>query len=210
MPRLVHRALRRDQHVGGKGRECAEIHVGAEQEDAAVPRMVARREHRLGLVQRRLLDKACDLVDPLGDLFADLDPAITGFRRIGRDAERDQPALRDQRQRGVDRDMERVDICDDMVRRHDQQRLGPAARGDRGKRDGGGGVTAHRFEDHRLRAGLDRVELFVDHVGMARIGDHDRRGEAFADRAFRGQLQHGFLGGQRQHLLGALGPRHRP
>ena len=48
------------------------IHIGAEQEDAAVPGMAARRQHRLGLVPRRLFDEAVDAVDAGGDLLADL------------------------------------------------------------------------------------------------------------------------------------------
>ncbi len=47
--------------------ERREIGVGAEQEDAAVPGMVAVGEHRLGLVARRLLDEARDAVDAFAD-----------------------------------------------------------------------------------------------------------------------------------------------
>jgi len=55
-----------------------------------------------------------------------------------------------------------------------------------------------------------RRQLFLDHIGMARIGDDDGSSETLAFCAPGSQLEHGFLGGQRQHLFGSFGRRHRP
>ena len=141
---------------------------------------------------------------------ADLDPAIADLGRIGCDAERDEPALRDERHRRVDRGVESSDVLDHMVGRHHQQRLGAAAGRDRRQRDRRRGVAPHRLEDQRLRGGADQSQLLVDQIGVRGIGHHDRRGEALARRALSGELEHRLLRSQREQLLRPLGPRHRP
>ena len=109
------------QHVGREACQPAKIDVGTEQEDAAIPRMVACVDHRLRSCCIRLFDKAFDARYRRSQLLPDTDIAISGFGGGGRDAERYQPALLDQRQRGHDRGVKGGDVCYQMVTRHHQQ-----------------------------------------------------------------------------------------
>src|SRR3546814_12763997 len=83
--------------------------------------MASRRQHRLGGVARRLFDEPLDAVYAGHVRLALRDPAVTGFGRVGGDAEGDEPAVVDQRQRGVDRAVEGGDIGDDVIRGHDER-----------------------------------------------------------------------------------------
>jgi hypothetical protein len=64
--------------------------------------------------------------------------------------------------------------------------------------------------DHGLRRRADCGELLIDMIGMTRTGHDDRRCERLAMCSSGGQLQHRFLGGQREQLLGHRRTRHRP
>ena len=103
-----------------------------------------------------------------------------------------------------------IDIGDDVVGRHHQQRGRSAARRQGRQRDRRGGVARDRFQDHRPGQRARRRQLIVDHVGMGRVGDHDGRVVPLAARPPGGELEHRLLGGERQQLLGPLGPRHGP
>ena len=81
------------QHVGPQPLQLAEIQGGREQEDAAVPEIIAGGDIALGLRRLRLLDKArhgegaLTALDrlPAGDI------AIAGLGAIRRNAERHEP-----------------------------------------------------------------------------------------------------------------------
>ena len=73
--------------------ELFQIAVGTKQEDAAVPGMIAAREHGFRPFQLRLFDEARDLMHTLGDLPTDLNPAIACFGLVGRNAKCGEPAL---------------------------------------------------------------------------------------------------------------------
>ena len=207
---LVHRLARGDQDAGIKLCQRLQIGVRLEQEDATIPCMIPPRQHRLRLVERRLLNEPRDAVDAGLQFVADLDPAIADLGRIGSDAEGDEPALCDERHRRLDRRMERRDVADNVIRRHDQQCVATTAGRDRRQCDRRRGVASGGFEDQRLRRRTGIGKLLLDEIGVTRVGDDDRRGIAFALRAARRHLQHRLLSRQRQHLLGHLRPRHRP
>ena len=74
-----HRALCCGEHFGGVDRKDAEIDVGAEQENTAVPDMVAAGDHFGGSCGVGLFDEAGDRMDAFGLDIAELDIAIAGF-----------------------------------------------------------------------------------------------------------------------------------
>src|SRR5690606_41616522 len=60
---------------------------GAEQEDAGVPAVAARREHRFGLLQRRFFNEAVDREAVFAQGRAGGDIAEARFGAVGGDAE---------------------------------------------------------------------------------------------------------------------------
>lgn len=190
--------------------ETREIGIRPKQKDAAVPCMIACREHRFGNIERWLFDEFGDAVNSPGNFLAKTNPSISGFWGSRIDSERDEPPVFDQRQRRVDCGVKGRDIRNHMIGWHHQKRGSPAARSNRRKRDGRRSVAADGLQNQSLRRRIDSIKLCFNHIGVTLIGDDNRRSETRALRAPRRQLQHGRIVGQRKHLFGHARRRHRP
>jgi len=150
---------------------CVAHPSGTEQEDAGVPAIAARREHRLCIGERRLFDEAVDHEAVVAEGRAVGDIAEAGFGAGGGDAEGDDPVLLRQPRAAGNRGVEGGNVCDNMVAgHHQQQRIGGDARDC--ERDGRGGVARHRLDEQRCMA---RAQL-ITHRGDMGVAAQDDRG----------------------------------
>ena len=105
-------------------------------------------------------------------------------------------------------------VGDDMVGRHHQQHRVGAIRRCRqgGQREGGCGIAANRFQDHRARL-AHQSQLFRDDKAVLLVAHHHRCRQIEPDDALgaahRG-LQQRIVANQRQQLLGILLARQGP
>src|SRR5471032_1518789 len=194
--------------------QFAQITVGAEQEHAAVPEVIAGVDEALGRGAVRLLDEAIDLVAVRGSGGgAAADVAVAGFRRRRHDAEGGQCTVGGQHGRVFDGLVKRVDVLDHVVgRQHQHHGVGV----DGLDEVGGGGdgrrrVAPHRFEQDAKRCDADFTQLLGDHEAVFIAADHQGLHQARpAGQALRRVLQHGHVAYDGQQLLRQDRARQRP
>src|SRR5471030_3204104 len=201
-------------HAGMEFLQLAQVAVGAEQEHAAVPVVIAGVDEALGRGAVRLLDEALDLEAGCGRRGgAALDVAIAGFRRRRHDAEGGQRAVGGHHGRVCYRLVERVDILDHVVgRQHQHHGVGVDGLDEvGGGGDGGRRVAPHRFEQDTKRCNADFTQLLGDHEAVFIAADHQGLHQARpAGQALRRVLQHGHVAYDGQQLLRQDRARQRP
>lgn len=108
--------------------------------------------------------------------------------------------------------MKGVEIGYDMVAWHNKQSIAGISL-KRCPGDGRCRVAAKRFQQDEIVFDTGGAELLIYDVGMPGICDQDRplyKGWTKTACAPHGELEHGFLGRQRQQLLRPFGPRYGP
>ena len=189
--------------------------LGGNEEDAAVPVMVARRDIGLGARAVGFFDERRDLeaAGRAGNRAAAPDIAVARFRPLRINAEGDEPPLARRFRRTADRGAERGHVGDRVVRRHDEQQriLLALEQQQRGDRDRGRGIAAHRLEHDGARRDRGQAELLGDHEAVLVVRDDEGGCEdAFVGDAKRRLLEQAALRHERQELLRVKRPRHRP
>lgn len=127
--------------------------AGAEDEDAAVPEVVAAFDEGARLLERRLLDEALDAEGVAAERVAGLDVAEAGLGAGGGDAHGGQEARLGLGERLAESRAEGVFVADDMVGWEDHHEgVGVAPRDDVGRpADAGRGVAADGLAKNLLR-----------------------------------------------------------
>ncbi len=213
--RLIERAP-----AGGERLRMEPLHLGKqerrrEEEDAAVPDIVARVEIGPGPGAVGLLDEARDVVATLaaGHGIAAADIAIAGLGPVRRDAEGDEPAAPRRGGGMIDGGDEGGGVGDGVIGRHhqDQRVVRGRDQPERGHGDRRRGVAPHGFEHDRGRRDAGDAKLLGDDEAMLVVGDDDGRREArgVADPQSR-LLQQRVRGHERQKLLRVMRARHWP
>ncbi len=184
-----------------------------QQEDAAVPVVVAALDVGLGGGEVGLLDEGLDLPCGAAQRLAAPDVAVARRRRVRLDAEQHQGALASGGQARVDGGEEVGLRRDGVVGRHDEDQgvrvLGAGQQGGAG--DGGGRVPGGGLQHDGGRRRADLAQLLGDDEAVLGVGhDHDRMEALRIPDPQGGLLQHGARPGQRQELLGIALARERP
>ena len=206
------RALQRSsdalQHLGVVALEGLDQGGRSEKEDACVPQVHAVGQERLGLGGVGFLDEALERLRHRSEIgtrsLAQLEPAITGFGPLRRNAEGHQLAGFRSRRGGLDGGAEPCSVRDDMVRgRHQHQGAGRARFKRQGTgQDGGRGIACFWFDQGGGGGDLDPGQLLGDDEAEIAAGDHCGRGVAIAREAPGRGLEQALLAGQLGELLG--------
>ncbi len=168
---FLHRRLHRRLQPAELGQEA----IGAEEEHAAVPQILARGEIALGGRGIRLLDEGRHLAAArrIRQGLAAADIAIARLRRAGRDAEGDQRSRLRRLGRLPDRAAEGRGVLDVVVGGQDQQQaVGRGHQG--GGRDRRGRVAGQRLEHDRLGLAAQGAELLGDQKTVLVVADQQR------------------------------------
>ncbi len=199
-------------HFRLEAAQFAEISRRLEQEHAAVPVVIAAVEVGLRRVRVGFFNECLDR-DRSTVVGRGPDVAITGFRRRGHDAERDELTGIGRALPARDRRPECIHISNNMVRRHDQQQRIRIVRRrfERSQGNGRRRVAPLGLENNR-RAHFDAIELLGHRKTVILVADDQAAITRVLEAAHaqRGRLQHGLLAGQRQQLLRVHRPRRRP
>ncbi len=189
--------------------------AGAEQEDAAVPAVVAGGHVFGGGDGIGLLDEALDAGYALGQTVvgAGLDVAVTGLGRGGRNAEQHHLATLGGGGGLLQGDLEFGFVLDHVIGGQHQHQVVLAVSDQLHGSDGHGrrGVATEGLHDQRLRLALDGLELLFHQVTVFGVADDDGAIDAaLAAQAIDGLLEHGLFAGQGQELLGVKLAREGP
>ena len=165
--------------AGGERRRPQPLHLahqdrGGQEEDAAVPAIIAGIEIGLSARAVGLLDEGRDrgAVLGAGDGGAAPDIAIAGLGPVGGDAEGDELSQRRGARGAVDGGEEGRHVGDHVIgRQRQQQRIGVVRQQDeRGDRHRGRGVAAHGLEHDGARGHAHQPQLLGHHEAVLVVG----------------------------------------
>ena len=171
--------------VGSKALDGGQPDRGAQHKHAAVPEVAAFCQVALGSGQIGLFD---ELTDPFGavDLqrrrLRGADIAVAGFGPVRRDADDGDGAGLRQRHRLGQRSGKGGFVGHGLVgRRHHQHRVGAILGcGQRGQRQRGCGIAAHRLQQDRAWIDAQLAQLVQQQEAVFLVADHYRGGQTCA------------------------------